>query len=74
MDVSSDVLAGENRGRKLAHSFVALDHCLRKVKFDKNGELTIELPFEYAAAKAIAVWVTPVGSVRPVQAVGGYLR
>ena len=73
MDVSSDVLAGENRGRKLAHSFVALDIVSRKL-IDKNGELTVELPFEYAAAKAVAVWVTPVGSVRPVQAVGGYLR
>ena len=73
MDVSSDVLAGENRGRKLAHSFVALDIISRKLS-DKDGELTIKLPFEYAAAKAVAAWVTPVGSVRPVQAVGGYLR
>jgi hypothetical protein len=73
MDVNSDVLAGENRGRKLAHSFVALDIISRKLS-DKDGELTVELPFEYAAAKAVAVWVTPVGSVRPVQSVGGYLR
>jgi hypothetical protein len=40
----------------------------------KNGELTIDLPFDYAAAKAVAVWVTPVGSVKPVQAAGGYLN
>jgi hypothetical protein len=73
MDVSSNVLAGENRGRKLAHSFVALDIISRKLS-EKDGKLTVELPFEYAAAKAVAVWVTPVGSVRPVQAVGGYLR
>ena len=73
MDVSSDVLAGENRGRKLPHSFVALDIVSGKLS-DKNGELTVELPFEYGTAKAVAVWVTPVGSVRPVQAVGGYLR
>jgi hypothetical protein len=73
MDVSSDVLAGENRGRKLAHSFVALDIISRKLS-DKNGESTVVLPFEYPAAKAVAVWVTPKGSVRPVQAVGGFLR
>ena len=73
MDVSSDVRAGENRGRKLAHSFVALDLVSRKLS-DKNGEFTGELPFSYTAAKAVAVWVTPIGSVRPVQAVGGYLR
>jgi hypothetical protein len=73
MDVSSDVLAGENRGRKLAHSFVALDISSRKLS-DKNGVSTAELPFEYPTAKAVAVWVTPVGSVQPVQAVGGFLR
>ena len=73
MDVSSDVRAGENRGRKLAHSFVALDLVSKKLD-SKNGELTIDLPFDYAAAKAVAVWVTPVGSVKPVQAAGGYLN
>jgi hypothetical protein len=72
MDVSSDVRAGENRGRKLAHSFVALDLVSKKLD-SKNGALTIDLPFDYAAAKAVAVWVTPVGSVKPVQAAGGYL-
>jgi hypothetical protein len=73
MDVSSDVVAGENRGRKLAHSFVALDLVSRKLSY-KNGEFSVELPFDYAAARAVAVWVTLVGSVSPVQAVGGYLR
>jgi hypothetical protein len=73
MDVSSDVRAGENRGRKLAHSFVALDLVSRKLS-DQNGEFTVELPFDYAAAKAVAVWVTPIGSIKPVQALGGYLR
>jgi hypothetical protein len=32
MDVSSDVLAAENRGRKLAHSFVALELVSRKTE------------------------------------------
>jgi hypothetical protein len=48
MDVSSDVLAAENRVRKLAHSFVALDLVSRKLS-EKNGELTVQLPFDYAA-------------------------
>jgi hypothetical protein len=73
MDVSSDVRAGENRGRKLAHSFVALDLISKKLD-NKNGTLTVELPFNYAAAKAVAVWVTPVGSAKPVQAAGGFLN
>jgi hypothetical protein len=73
MDVSSDVHAGENRGRKLSHNFVALDIVSRKLNY-KNGDFTIELPFAFAAAKAIAVWVTPIGSASPLQAAGGYLK
>jgi hypothetical protein len=73
MDVSSDVRAGENRGRKLAHSFVALDLVTRKLS-DTNGELGVELPFDYSKAQAVAVWVTAAGSVTPVQAAGGYLK
>lgn len=73
MNVSSDVRAGENRGRKLIHSFVALDLVSRRLS-DKDGEFAVELPFDYAAANAVAVWVNLVGSVSPVQAAGGYLR
>jgi hypothetical protein len=73
MDVSSEVRAGENRGRKLTHSFVALDLVSQKLN-DKNGEFTGKLAFDYPTAKAVAVWVTPVGSVRPLQAAGGYVR
>lgn len=73
MDLSSDVRAGENRGRKLAHSFVALDLISQKLN-GKDGTLTVDLPFDYPAAKAVAVWVTLAGSVRPVQAAGGYLK
>jgi len=60
MNVSSDVRAGENRGRKLIHSFVALDLVSRKLS-DKNGEFAVEFPFDYAEAKAVAVWVNLVG-------------
>jgi hypothetical protein len=73
MDVSSEVRAGENRGRTLSHSFIALDLISKKL-VNKNGEFTVELPFDYAAANAVAVWVNQVGSVKPVQAAGGYLR
>jgi hypothetical protein len=73
MDVSSDVRAGENRGRKLAHSFVALDLVSLKLS-GANGQFSGELPFNFATAKAIAVWVTPTGSLSPLQATGGLLR
>jgi hypothetical protein len=73
MDVSSQVRAGENRGRKLSHSFVALDLVSQKLS-QKDGEFAVDLPFEYAKAQAVAVWVTAVGSVTPLQVVGGYLK
>ncbi len=73
MDVSSEVRAGENRGRKLSHSFVALDLVSQKLT-GKNGVLAVDLPFDYAKAQAVAVWVTATGSVTPLQVVGGYLR
>jgi hypothetical protein len=73
MDVSSDVRAGENRGRKLAHSFVALDLVSLKLS-GANGQFSGELPFDFGAAKAIAVWVNPAGSLNPLQATGGLLR
>ena len=73
MDVSSDVRAGENRGRKLAHSFVALDLVSLKLT-GGNGRFSGELPLNFAAAKAIAVWITPAGSLNPLQATGGFLR
>jgi hypothetical protein len=73
MDVSSEVRSGENRGRKLTHSFVALDLVSRKLS-DKRGVLTVDLPFDYARAQSVAVWVTASGSITPLQVVGGYLR
>jgi hypothetical protein len=73
MDVNSDVRGGENGGRRLVHSFIALDLVSRKLTY-KDGEFTGELPFDYSAAKAVALWVTQAGSVEPVQAAGGYLR
>jgi hypothetical protein len=73
MDVNSDVHAGENRGCKLAHSFVALDLVSLKLT-GANGQFSGELPLSFPAAKAVAVWVTPAGSLNPLQATGGFLR
>ena len=73
MAVSSDVRAGENRGRKLAHSFVALDLVSKRLNA-RNGEFVAEIPFDYPGAKAVAAWVTLVNSVQPIQATGGDLK
>ncbi len=73
MNASSNVLAGENRGRKLEHSFVAQSLNVRKIS-NENGVFKAEIPFDYPAATAVAVWVTTPESAKPLQAVGGYLR
>ncbi len=73
MEAISDVRAGENRGRKLSHSFVALDLVSLKLS-GGNGLFSGEMSLNFAAAKAVAVWVTPAGSLGPLQATGGFLR
>jgi hypothetical protein len=74
MDISSEARAGENRGRKLSHSFVALDLVTVQMT-GGNGMFTAELPLRASADKAaLAVWVTREGSLNPLQAAGGPLR
>jgi len=73
MNVRSDVRAGENRGRRLAHSFVALSLSARRIS-NESGVFKVDVPFDYPAATAIAVWVTAPESAKPIQAVGGNLK
>jgi hypothetical protein len=73
MDASSEVLAGENRGRHLTHSFVALALASHKLN-PEDGKFQVELPFDYPGASAVAVWVAKSGSGQPLQAAGGYLK
>jgi hypothetical protein len=73
MNVSSEVRAGENRGRKLAHNFVALN-LIRIRLTDREGTFSGEFPFNVPAAAALAVWVTPAGSLKPLQAAGGLIK
>jgi hypothetical protein len=73
MNVSSEVRAGENRGRKLTHSFVALDLVTARLT-GSNGTFSGDLPLNMSEATALAVWVTPAGSLKPLQAAGGVIR
>ncbi len=68
--VSSDVKAGENRGRKLAHDFV-----VRSLQTDKlvAGKAQLKLPAG-EPSDAIAVWVTKRDQLVPIQAAGAFLR
>lgn len=73
MGLSSEVEAGENRGRSLVHDFVVLD----KRAFDGQGEWQLVLDERPAAEQqemALAVWVTKPGSLSVIQAAGGYLE
>ena len=73
--LSSDVKAGENRGRRLEHDFVVTLLSSVLLKRDGNGvqgrfELGPENP---AGVTALAVWVTRPGTQEPLQATGGWL-
>ena len=75
--VSSEVKAGENRGRHLAHDFVALS--LTQMRLDKKGEVfqgdfVVGLKQKHATGRlGLAVWVTRGDHLEPLQATGGWL-
>jgi hypothetical protein len=75
--LNSDVKAGENRGRRLNHDFVVMtlvNGLLTRHDDGFRGECV--LPFEPKATQgrlALAVWVTGVGQLEPLQATGGWL-
>lgn len=78
--ITSKVSAGENRGRTLAHDFVALD--LKDVplkpgsseKGARSAIFRLEASDPVAKSPAIAAWVTRRGETAPVQATGGDLK
>lgn len=70
------VKAGENRGRTLRHDFVVLQ--LETARLHRDGEryvTTLKLmpAGSEARRRAVAAWVTTEGSLRPLQAAGGWL-
>ncbi|MDB6067685.1 MAG: hypothetical protein JWR26_3893 [Pedosphaera sp.] len=71
-DAHSQVNAGENSGRNLAHDFVVL-------KFEEKKTATNETTFQFQRPEGIktsrlglAVWVSRAGDLEPIQAVGGW--
>lgn len=73
--VVTDVRAGENANRKLAHDFVAL--ALVTAPLERVGEsyeARLTLPEKTVApAGAFAAWVHPAGDTAPIQAAGAAL-
>ena len=75
--IVSEVTAGENRGRRLAHDFVAVNLVQLGMTADAagaHGKFILDTP-RYRAGKtlALAVWITRAGQLAPVQAAGGWL-
>jgi hypothetical protein len=59
MNISSQVLAGENRGRHLVHSFVALALVSQRLSHEQ-GKFQIELPFDiHALTRSRFGWRQP---------------
>lgn len=74
--ISSNVRAGENRGRNLQHDFVVLGLQDAAMKSDgglMHARLTMEATGETGARKAVAVWISARDRLAPVQATGGWL-
>lgn len=70
---TSDVNSGENRGRKLEHRFVALGLLSENMKFDGDTHAATLQIAQIPGTMAIAVWVSGVESLEPIQATGGWL-
>ncbi len=75
-EVSSDVAAGENRGRRLAHDFAAIELKSRPAQAADAG---LSASFDLAKPKnlkmgrfAAAFWVARRGHPEPIQATGGW--
>jgi len=75
--LTSDVKAGENRGRRLNHDLVVTALTSGPLKIEGNGakgELVLPETIKRRSERfAVAAWVTRVGRLEPVQAVGGWL-
>ena len=71
--LASNVAAGENRGRKLAHDFVVLS--LNKMSMSRDApEVTFKIDNSRAdKIGAVAVWITNANEMSPIQATGGRL-
>ncbi|MCB1582729.1 MAG: DUF1223 domain-containing protein [Xanthomonadales bacterium] len=72
MNINTEVKSGENAGHQLTHDFVVLNHQTQRGK--QSATLTLPLITKYNPEQFAAVaWITEPDSLKPLQAVGGYL-
>lgn len=76
MGLESDVTRGENRGRRLQHDFVVLDHKELRMTRSSAGYKAIAALDDAGSdgSRALAVWVSAADSLTPIQATGGLLN
>lgn len=76
-ELSSDVKAGENRGRKLIHDFAVVKLTKATLSLHSGawrGELLLPPPLKAPTGRlALAFWITRVGQMQPIQATGCWL-
>ena len=70
-DLTTQVKAGENRGKALTHDFVALNHQVIKTG-SQRWQTQLNLPTQPGTYGLVA-WVDQPGDLTPLQATGGWL-
>lgn len=71
--LETDIKAGENAGKVLKHDFVVIAQDSQK---SSNREWTMPIPKgkkHKMTRQGIAVWVSPIDKLQPIQSVGGWL-
>lgn len=75
--ISSDVKAGENRGRKLIHDFAVITLTKQSLSLHDGawrGEITLPTPLKaFAGRLALVLWINRAGQMQPIQATGCWL-
>ncbi len=73
VDVETNIERGENKGKILKQEFVALSHRMYSAN---NGDWSVPLPkeaSEYAKRYALAIWVSSMNDISPIQATGYWI-
>lgn len=68
---TTEIKAGENRGRRLEHDFIAV---LRTQARSNNGKWKFTYEGDLTKVDAVAAWVSPIGSFERIQTVAGKIE
>jgi len=73
-DIHTDVITGENKGRSFSENFIVLRH---QTSLSENGKWheSLSRPIQAEAKNyALAIWVNEPDNLKPLQAVGGWVK